>query len=138
MKPERARQILLGHAFMLPDLEDPLMRESFLLSLRPYKGLKRDKCAQIEEAFRVVAPELAKDEVDRVLVSALWGILWSTRNWALHPNGMLHRNHLISPQDLEWLEEWVAKMDYGLLLLFDGGSLDFVFSEMDACELSYD
>lgn len=133
MNPERARQILLGHSFLLEDLQIPLMQESFLLSLRPFKGLKREKCAEIEAAFRVVAPELAGEFIDRQTIGALWGILWSVRNWALHPNGMLQRNNLITPEDTEWLSEWVAKMDYGLLLLLDGGLVEIVFDQMDAC-----
>ena len=133
MNPERARQILRGHAFVLEDVQHPLMQESFLLSLRSYKGLKREKCVQIEAAFRTLAPELAGESVDRQTIGALWSILWSIRNWALHPQGMLRRNNLMAPEDVEWLDNWVAKMDLSVCLLLEGNSVESVFGEMDAC-----
>lgn len=83
---ERARQILLGHAFALDDLNDPLM-EGFLLSLRHFNGLKRDRCVQINDCLRVLTPQLQRDLIDREIIHALWSILWAARAWHFLPRG---------------------------------------------------
>jgi hypothetical protein len=41
------------------------------------------------------------------------------RNWGLHPNGMLRRNHLIADEDVERLEGWVQAIELAVYTLLD-------------------
>jgi hypothetical protein len=128
MTVERARQTLLGHAFILDDLSDPLMQNGFSYSLRPFKGLKREACLSVDECVRVLAPQLAGDFIARDIVSALWNILWMTRNWALSPRGMLQRNNLISADEVAWLDAWAARLDEAVNALLDGAGVETIDS----------
>ena len=105
MELERAHHQLLGHAFLLEDLGDPAMKNSLCQSLRPYQGLRRDPCADVQTCVTAIASQLQEPQLDRELIAALWTIGWTTRNWALHPEGMLGRNNLISPHDRAWLDD---------------------------------
>jgi len=115
MNRERAHQILIHHS---QDVES-----GFCASLRPYKGLRRDHLDEIEEAIIVVAPDLQNEQINRSLICALWGILWTARNWALASDSMLQRNNLITPEDAAFLSGWVYEIDMAVDVLLQGGPL---------------
>lgn len=123
MTLERARHILIQHS--------QNAEQGFCASLRPFRGLRRDYCAQIEEAFLVVAPELQHQTVDQQLICALWDILWTARNWALLPGSMLRRNHLISPEEVAFLQQWVGKMDNAICITLQGAPIGTELEEFD-------
>jgi hypothetical protein len=60
--------------------------------------------------------------IDRSVVNSLWGILHYSRSWALHPDGMLPRNNLITKEDQETLSEWLDELAERIAFMLDGGT----------------
>ena len=58
-------------------------------------------------ALRVLAPQLQEPQLDAQIINALWSICHTARAWGVHEDGMLRRNDLISPADVERLESWI-------------------------------
>jgi hypothetical protein len=108
MTHTEAYTLLLAHATIHPDENHPLHSTGFLAMLRPYKGLIEGNFHEVMQALRVVAPDLQNGtSIDRNLVTALWGTCHYARAWALEPEGMLQRNHLIKAADQERLADWL-------------------------------
>jgi hypothetical protein len=100
---------------------------AFLDMLRPYRGLRDDVLLDVKACLRAVATRLTEPELPRELVSALWAISYFGRFWALEPDGMLRRNHLISDADLARLATFLGHFDYAVAMLLDG-AIDEAFA----------
>jgi hypothetical protein len=133
MSPAQAKQLLTLHAFTDPrSAEHPKAEGGFLGSLRPYKGhLIEENFVEVMESLRVLGPELARETVDREVVSALWGICHLARAWGIEQEGMLRRNGLISASDVETLASWVDTISYATFCLLDGAGEEEAFGEYD-------
>lgn len=132
MTPAQAKESLLIHSFGHPDMNHPKMERGFLGSLRPYRGaLVVESFHEVMAALRVLAPTLQQPTVDREVVGALWHICHLAQSWGIHPDGMLRRNGLIQPQDIERLERWVSCISHATMILLGGGGPDEAFSEYD-------
>ena len=108
MTETEAHNLLLAHSTIHPEENHPLHSTGFLAMLRPYKGLLENNFREIMEALRVLAPTLQHGPaIDRNLITALWDICHFARAWALEPEGMLQRNHLITATDQERLADWL-------------------------------
>ena len=88
--------------------------------LRPYRGLRVDVLDDVMACLRACAPLLMAPDVPRDLVSAVWGISFLGRSWALDPDGMLRRNHLIADTDRATLSDFLERFDYAVMMLLDG------------------
>jgi hypothetical protein len=130
MTSAEARESLRFHSGSHPDVDDPRWSRGFLGMLRPYGGLRETSFHEVMRALRELATDLQNEMVDREVVSALFGICHLARAWGIHPDGMLRRNGLIAPTDVERLERWVWTISYATSCVLDG-SIDEAFAEYD-------
>lgn len=121
MEFSEAKAIIRMHA----GAEDgPKMATGFLGCLRPYTGLAGENFEDVVEATAAVAEHLRTGPVvDRELVLALWSMCETARAWGVQEDGMLPRNHLISPADRRMLATWVGIIEYMTLRLLNGNEL---------------
>lgn len=124
MDYDTAVEQLTFHCGANPNIEDPRWERGFLQTLRPYKGsLNHDAWSSILECVDAVATHLMTAPVlDRSLINSIWGILHYSRSWALHPDGMLPRNNLITKEDQETLSEWLDALAERIAFMLDGGT----------------
>ena len=127
MTATEARAILLAHAGMPADFEDPRFTGGFLGMLRPYKQLYEHNFHEVMLALRTIASSLENPAIDRELISALWGICHFGRAWALETGSMLQRNDLISIADAERLSEWLNIISYAVASLLDDSGMKEAF-----------
>jgi hypothetical protein len=100
--------------------------------LRPYHGLREEYFHELVAAIRAVAPSLRMDaHMDPELMGSLWSILVYVHSYALAPNCSLQQNHLISPQDLATLHDWVRTIGFLVCGLQAGGEVHYVFESYD-------
>jgi hypothetical protein len=134
MTEDEAKEILLLHSFSHPNsANDPRAETGFLGSLRPYYGtLNVENYHAVMNALRALAPKLrASEELDREVVSALWGICHLALAWGVHPDGMLRRNNLIAEADVLTLAGWVQDISYATMCLLEGSELEVAFEGRD-------
>jgi hypothetical protein len=121
MTLDAAREQLEFHCGAEPRIDDPRWKDGLLSTLRPYAGLRLDVLANVTECVDAVADHLrTTSHLDRRIVSSLWAIVHLTRAWALEPDGMLKRNHLITDEDAATLESWVSDLSYQIFTILDG------------------
>ncbi len=121
MTKEEARQLLFHHAFMEENVAHAKSEVGFLRMLRPFNGvLVEENYHEIMGALKVLADDLARENVDRSVVSALWGICHLARCWATHPEGMLRSNNLITEAQVEKIASWIDDISYATMLLLEG------------------
>ena len=131
MAPEEARESLEFHAGSHEAIEDPRWVNGFLGMLRPYAGLREESFHSVMESLRALGPSLVGPEVDRRVVSSLWGICHLARAWGVHPEGMLRRNGLISHEDVHRLEGWIETISNATMWTLEG-DLDEAFRDYDS------
>src|SRR5262245_26111237 len=103
-------------------LDQALIPNGFLASLRPYTGLQKENFIQVLGAIIALAPHLAGTTVlERRLVSGLWELVQRTRACGLGSHGMIQRNKLLSAADTERLWRWVTCLEMAIYRLLDGG-----------------
>ena len=115
---------LTFHCGTNPDIDDPRWAAGFLQSLRPYRGqLDTDAMDDVLACVDAVADHLTTaDSLDRTVINSLWGINHYARSWALHPDGMLRRNGLISDADRQYLSDWLDDFADRIAMMLDGGA----------------
>jgi hypothetical protein len=123
MRFDEAREALGFHCGRDPRVDDPRWRDGLLSTLRPYQGLRPDIMANVDECIDAVADHLCTaPNLDRDVVNSLWGIVHFARAWALHDDGMLKRNGLITADDARTIADWVDALSYRIAMMLDGGS----------------
>lgn len=129
MTLQEAKKLLQHHSFQHEDIEHEKSVNGFLGMLRPFKGkLIDNNFEEITEAIKVFAEDFQNNaEVDKEVISALWGICHLGRAWAVEPDGMLRSNNLISNSDIERMEEWINRISYAVMMLLDGSDIDTAF-----------
>lgn len=123
MDYDEAVNLILMHGIGRDDvpLDEALIPNGFLGSLRPYTGLREENFLQVMEAIIGLAPHLAgKDFFERRLVSGLFELVHRTRAWGLDPHGMIQRNKLMSPAETKRLWLWVTCLEMAIYRLFHG------------------
>ncbi len=77
---------------------------------------------EVMYAMKVLEPLFSVHEfkIDRQIISAIWGICHLSREWGIHPDGMLRRNNLITSEDVSKLETWLGHISYTFYGLLDG------------------
>ena len=127
MNSAEATRLLLLHSFSLDELDNPQMTGGFLGSLRPYKALRPENFHQVMEAIGVLKPQLQAPQIDCEIMRSLWSIYHLARAWGVHPDGMLRRNNLITPADVERLESWIEAISETTSLLLEGADIEVAF-----------
>jgi len=114
---------LTFHCGSNPNIDDPRWSAGFLQSLRPYRGtLDTDAWAHFIDCVDAVAGHLkTADAIDRNVINSLWGVCHYARAWALHPDGMLRRNNLITAEDQATLAEWLDELSERIAFMLDRG-----------------
>jgi hypothetical protein len=130
MTPAEAREALLLHSTLHPDIGNPRWETGFLGSLRPFSGLREENFHEVMAALRTLAESLRADEVPREVVSSVMNICHYGRAWGLDPGGMLRGNNVISDVDVERLEDWVWTISYAFTCVLDD-AVDEAFHEYD-------
>ncbi|WP_404309313.1 hypothetical protein [Neorhodopirellula lusitana] len=115
---------LTYHCGSNPNIDDPRWAGGFLQSLRPYRGhLDAVAMDDVLNCVDAVAEHIkTADVLDRAVVNSLWGINHWARSWALHPDGMLRRNGLISDADRQTLSDWLDDLAERIAFMLDGGT----------------
>jgi len=81
--------------------------DAFLDALRPYQRiLPRTEFYRVVEAMRGVVACIREDPIDRGVLDVLLTLLRLVDLWALHPDGMLPRNKLITEQEQQMMRRW--------------------------------
>ena len=124
MTLETARLLLSFHSGQNLHVDDPRWINGFLGMLRPYQGLREEAFHEVMECITALASDLAADRLERESISALWSICHLGRAWGLEAEGMLRRNGLINPRDIERLSDWIDCISYCMLCLLDGAGLE--------------
>ncbi len=121
LSPDDAKLLLSIHSFTHDDIKDPRMDNGFLGSLRPYRGtLNHEAFHEVLACLKALGPSFSgNDLVDRRTISNLWGICHLARDWAMHPDGMLRRNNLISDSDIDTIETWIDCISYAVMMLIE-------------------
>ena len=132
MTTEEALALIRKHAFRDVDFDTLTSPDSFLGSLRPFVGLREENFKEVMEALRVLAPSLRADVMDRELMSDLWNMSWQASLIGLHSTGALQRNHIISDEEINRLENWVFQICFTISLLLGGDDASIAFAEYDA------
>ncbi|MFA7484346.1 MAG: hypothetical protein WC314_27885 [Vulcanimicrobiota bacterium] len=80
---------------------------------------------ELEQCLRVLAPLLQSgDSVAREPLAGFLYVIGAGQAWALHPEGMLRRNKLISSEDLDLLTSWLAEFSMAFAMLIEGMPLE--------------
>lgn len=130
MDKKEAKELLLHHSFQHEDYTHPKSVNGFLGMLRPYQGkLIQENYEEVMQIIRTYAEDLQNNsEIDKQVISALWGICHLGRAWAIEPEGMLRSNNLISESDIELMEKWLNQISYAVMMLLDGSDSDTAFN----------
>jgi hypothetical protein len=123
MTEEEAKKALFSHA-------GPDLKTGFLGMLRPYGGLQEESFHEVMAALAVLGPSLGSGgTVDRQVMGSLWGICVLAECWGVEPDGMLQRNKLISPDDVQRLAEWIKIISWTVMFLLDGAGEEAAFEK---------
>jgi len=129
--PSEAKHLLSLHSGSSPDTSHPKWETGFLGQLRPFrKVLRPENFDEVAEAIRTLAPMLQAETLDRQVMNDLWGICHLARLWGIEPDGMLRRNGLITPQQIETLDDWVSRISFTVMLLLDGADPESALAEL--------
>ena len=109
------------HSGSHPDVDDPRWAAGFLQTLQPYRGfLDREAWDDVLHCVDAVEEHLrSAPKIDRRVINSLWGICHFARAWAIHPDGMLPRNRLITTTDSEKLATWIDDLSDRVAMLLD-------------------
>jgi hypothetical protein len=129
MTHEEARELLLLHSGGGEDRGHPKSSMGFVGSLRPFTGLQQQNYGEVMQALKVLAPEIAsRNCVDRQLMASLWYLCWQSQLIGLHSTGALQRNGIISPEEIDMLEDWVFNICYSVAILLESGDIEEAFA----------
>jgi len=122
MTKEEAKKLLKYHGFTHEDVNHPKMEKGFLGMLRPFAGdLIEENYHEVMEAIKALSDDLRDNEkVDREVISAIWGICYYTRAWAIESESALQRNNLIKKDQVEKLKNWIDVISYTTKMILDG------------------
>jgi hypothetical protein len=107
---------------------------SFLGMLRPYQGVTAQVLRDLEEALHDCIPHLSAPSAPRDLSRALWSIHTLGRAWAVHPDGMLRRNGLVSEAERAQLTSFLDAFDYAVFCILEGAEVEEAFAELRRSE----
>ncbi len=132
MTKEDAIEELMYQSGNHENIESERWENGFLGQLRPFKGvLHEENYHLIMKSLKILAPEMEKDFIDKRIISTIWGICHLARMWAVHPEGMLQRNNLITKQQILQIDNWLIDISYAASCLLDGAGVDVAFADYE-------
>ena len=134
MNVEEAKTALSFHSASNPNIDDVRWQTGFLCSLRPYQGMSQieKNFHEIVSCLRVLALTLSKQKlIDKGLGSNIAGIIGFGRMWAVHEDGMLRRNNLITPDEAFQIAEWLDCIEYIWMMILDTDDETVIFEIYD-------
>ena len=113
---------LTFHCGTNPNTDDARWSRGFLQTLNPYqRELVPDAMRDVGVCVDVISDHLkTADFLDRSVINSLWGINHYARAWAIHPDGLLQRNNLISDDDRDTLSTWLDDLSERVAMMLDG------------------
>jgi hypothetical protein len=122
MNEEQAKEELSFHSGRNSNTDDSRWEKGFLGSLRPYQGiaLVESNFHAVMHCIKVLAPYLKRNEViDKNIVSDISGILCLGKSWAVHEDGMLLSNNLITTEQAQTIDGWLDCISYAWAMVLD-------------------
>ncbi len=122
MNEAQAIEALSFHSGRSAEINDTRWQKGFLGSLRPYQGmdLVESNFHSIMGCIASLAPYLIRsDTIDKNIVSDMAGILCLGKAWAVHEDGMLLRNKIITGDEARTIEGWLDCISYSWAMLLD-------------------
>lgn len=128
MTKEEAVEELMYQSGAHENIESERWKNGFLGHLRPFKGkLREENYHLIMQALQVLAPEMEKDFIDKRIISSIMAVCHLGRMWALHPEGMLQSNKLITKEQTRQIDNWLIDISYAAFCLLDGAGAEEAF-----------
>jgi len=130
----RAREELSFHSGRNSNIDDIRWERGFLGSLRPYQGMElvEKNFHSVIECLRVLFPSLqSNDLIEKDLVNDVNGILCLGRAWAVHEDGMLLRNGIISNDEAQKIDGWLHCISYVWTMSLDSQDESVAFEGYD-------
>ena len=136
MKIEDALIELSFHSGRNESIDDPRWANGFLGSLRPYKSLVavENNFHSVVNCLRGIFPSVQqKNQLDKNLVSDIFAIIHYGRTWGVDKDGMLRRNNLISPKEVDQLDRWLECIStvWCMTLITEDESLAFEIYDLN-------
>jgi hypothetical protein len=130
MEIEDALIQLSFHSGRNESIDDPRWANGFLGSLRPFKTLDlvEKNFHSVVNCLRALFPYIQRNnQLDKQLVNDITTIIHFGRAWGVHEDGMLRRNNLISPKEVEQLDQWLECISsvWCMILVTEDESLAF-------------
>ena len=119
MSIDEAKELLSYHSGRNKNVDNPKWINSFLGSLRPFRGeLIENNFIEVMECMKVLQDEFEQDKVDKYIMSDIVGTTHMARVWAL-PDGMLGSNKILTDEQTDKLNLWVDIIQETLMWLLD-------------------
>lgn len=100
-----AKNLLAHHSFRHENFSHPKSERGFLGMLRPFNGtLLEDNFHEVMAIIKVLSEEISLKMLDREIVTDIWAICHLGRAWAIHPEGMLRKNGLITEDQVQTID----------------------------------
>ncbi|MCL1994502.1 MAG: hypothetical protein FWG66_16280 [Spirochaetes bacterium] len=116
-----ARLLLSFHSGRNPDVNNPKWTGGFLGALRPFKKtLPEENFHEIINCLKALKDDFEAEQISRDVIADLWGICHLGRAWALHKDGMLQSNNLITQEQIQTIEDWINIISHTVNNLLDG------------------
>lgn len=130
MNIEQAKEELSFHSGRNSNTEDRRWERGFLGSLRPYQSMElvESNFHDIITCLKDLAPYLMSNEtIDRNLVSDVAAILCLGKAWAVHEEGMLLRNKIITASQARAIDGWLDCISYAWAMILDSQDESLAF-----------
>ncbi|MFB9078061.1 hypothetical protein ACFFLS_18960 [Flavobacterium procerum] len=132
MTKEEAVEELMYQSGAHENVQSKRWENGFLGQLRPFRGeLREENYHLVMQALKRLAPEMEKDFVDKRIISSIMAITHLGRMWAIHPEGMLQSNKLITKEQTEQIDDWLTDISYAAFCLLDGAGAEEAFWNYD-------
>jgi len=134
MNIDRAKEELSFHSGRNPSIDDARWQAGFLGSLRPYKdmSLVEANFHKVIDCLRVLSPVLRdSDTIEKGVVCDVSGILCLAKSWAVHKDGMLQRNGLITDSEAAMIDAWLDCISYAWAMMLDSQDETMAFEPYD-------
>ena len=130
MNKDQVREQLSFHSGRNKNIDDPRWKKGFLGSLRPYQGMEliESNFHNIIECLYTLSPYLRESElIEKGIVSDVSGILCLAKAWAVHADGMLRSNNIITQNQANVIDGWLDCISYTWTMVLDSQDENIAF-----------
>lgn len=137
MDSREAKERLSFHSGRNEDVNNPLWKNGFLGSLRPFRGeLHKENFYDVMECLKALKDEIAAPMIDKEIVSDLVAIVHLTQMW-VSPFGMLGSNNLLNEEQTKHLLAWCDIIEDCFLCLLEDAQEEAFFSYKEYLDGNY-